>query len=91
MSLIAGAFAASASLFTMMRSVHDSLDWDMRTLFLAYSGVSGAVFLTSSVWPDKPFTSPDDLEKPDEEVLALRDPPPFPKNIHCGDVSRRNV
>jgi len=75
----------------MMRSVHDSLDWDMRTLFLAYSGVSGAVFLTSSVWPDKPFTSPDDLEKPDEEVLALRDPPPFPKNIHCGDVSRRNV
>lgn len=82
MSLIAGAFAASASLFTVMRSIHDELDWDMRTLFLSFSGICGAVFLTSSVWPDKPFTSPEDLETPDDEEYVVRQAQSVDQSCH---------
>ncbi len=42
-SLIAGAFAASSSLFTFMRLLYDEMEWDMHSQFLGYSGICAMV------------------------------------------------
>ena len=66
-STITGSFAASASLFTMMRLLHDKVGWDLKDQFLWYAALAGMVVLTSSVWPVKPFSCIEDLEPWREE------------------------
>eukprot|EP00802_Teleaulax_amphioxeia_P006970 Tamp_06976.p1 GENE.Tamp_06976~~Tamp_06976.p1 ORF type:complete len:612 (+),score=95.94 Tamp_06976:455-2290(+) len=61
-STITGSFAASASLFTIMRLLHDKMEWDLKDQFLVYAALTGMVVLTSSVWPEKPFSCIEDLE-----------------------------
>lgn len=84
-SLITGAFAASSCLFTFVRLGYERMGWDLHLQFSVYAGMIALVTLSSSVYPSKPFTCPEDLEceddPDDKSFLATRRhalPPPTP-------------
>ncbi|KAJ1470893.1 hypothetical protein T484DRAFT_1846094, partial [Baffinella frigidus] len=65
-SLITGAFAASSCLFTFVRLGYERMGWDLHLQFSVYAGMIALVTLSSSVYPSKPFTCPEDLECEDD-------------------------
>jgi len=71
-SMITGSFAASSFLFTLMRLLVERAHLNLQFQFMGYAVICGAVVMTSAVWPIKPFTSPDDLEPPEDASTRRR-------------------